>query len=660
MVIRCKFVFEDFLLQKPNITFERKPMKNSLALVLIAISLFINFSCSPEAEVGEIALPKFFADNMVFQRHQPIRIWGKGASGQKVVVTFNGEEKSVKVAKDGTWQIEFDPLPASGPYELEVNGNKYYDIQVGDVWVAGGQSNMEWVMSAQVQGLQKELADSDYPLIRFFKIPHDYDAQEKFDVRGGEWRKADPDHILNFSAVGWFFAKQLHLEEGVPVGIIESNWGGTPAEGWAEAEALLKLDFYKDKANDVLQRQDFWLQEVIDNKIRELQRNDLVAAPQNGEIQGVANPNFDDSDWEVVQLPEANPFSDIAWFRKTFTVTDKQNIRLNLGDIQQMAYVYVNGGRLFFKDFGDAVRQIPIPSSMLNVGENTLAIRVVNTWDNQVRLGKIDEMFLLSGNKKISLEGEWKYNNRIEEALPVVERHHNLPGMMFNAMIAPILNFPIKGVIWYQGESNTDAHEHYRDLFSAMITNWRSRWNLGDFPFLFVQLANFMERKEVQPESNWAYLREAQFQALSLPNTGMAVTIDIGDANDIHPRNKRDVGLRLWRIAKKVAYDWDVLYAGPTFHSFEKSEEGVKLRFTHVGEGLTLSSGDEVKGFIIQDDNGNYHSAKARIIDKDGLIVSHSQVKNIKEIRYAWADNPEVNLYNSEKLPAVPFRVDID
>jgi sialate O-acetylesterase len=635
-------------------------MKNLFSVFLITIYLMISFSCTQEGEVGEVEMPKFFGNNMVFQRDQPIRIWGKGTSGQKVLAKFNGEEKSVKVAKDGVWQIEFDPLPASGPYELEVNDRKFQDVQVGDVWVAGGQSNMEWVMSAQVEGLQQELADAEYPLIRFFKIPHDYDAKERFDVRGGEWRKADADNILNFSAVAWFFAKKLHLEKGVAVGIIESNWGGTPAEGWAGAESLSGLEFYKEKAGDLIERQDYWLQEVIDNKVRELTRNEIVMAPQNGEIQGVANPNFDDSSWEKVNLPGDNPFEDIAWFRKNFTVTDKQKVRINLGDIQQMAYVYLNGGRLFFKDYGDAVREFPIPSSMLNIGENTLVVRVVNTWDNRAQLGKSGEMYVNMGNQKISLEGEWNYNNKIEQALPLVDTYHWLPGMMFNAMIAPIVKYPIKGVIWYQGESNTAAHQYYRELFGTMIADWRKRWGIGEFPFLFVQLANYMEKKEVQPESNWAYLREAQAQTLALPNTGMAVAIDIGIASDIHPRNKRDVGVRLWKAAQKVAYGEDVVFSGPVIQSFERDETGVKLKFSHVAEGLTLSSGKEVKGFIVRDENGTFYAANATIIDKDKVLVSHPQGLNISEIRYAWADNPEVNLYNSEALPAVPFRKKLD
>ncbi|WP_304517701.1 sialate O-acetylesterase [Cecembia rubra] len=636
-------------------------MKKIFSFILLLLVLFSQIGCKDDNTQAEITMPKFFGDNMVFQRNQPIRVWGTGSPGQRVKAVFNGVEKQAKINKEGNWLLEFDPLPASGPYELEVNGKKFYDVQVGDVWVAGGQSNMEWVMSAQVEGLHEELADADYSLIRFFKIPHDYDAKEKFDVRGGEWLKADSDNILNFSAVAWFFAKKNHLEKGVPVGIIESNWGGTPAEGWTQTDRLLSLELYKENAQDILDRQDYWIQEVIENKLRELKRNDLVIAPQNGEIQGVANPDFDDSEWQTVQLPDANPFKDIAWLRKKFTLTDTDaNFMLNLGEIQQMGYVYINGGRLFYKDWGTDVKEFPVPASMLNKGENILTVRVINTWNNEPVLGKKDQLYLKSGNKKISLEGEWKYSNRIEEELPVVEWYNWLPGMMFNAMIAPIVKYPIKGVIWYQGESNAGDHQHYSELFGTMIQNWRERWSIGDFPFLFVQLANFMERKDLQPESNWAFLREAQYQTLALPNTGMAVAIDIGDANDIHPRNKKDVGHRLWKVAQKVAYGDDVLYSGPVFKEFQKVGQKVNLSFDHTGNGLKLSFGNEVKGFIISDQEGKFYPAKAELINTAQVQVFHPLVQNPTEIRYAWADNPEVNLYNSEGLPAIPFRIRID
>ncbi|MCL6260595.1 sialate O-acetylesterase [Aquiflexum sp. TKW24L] len=635
-------------------------MRNSIFKATLFGLAFLVFSCQSNEPLTEVFMPKFFADHMVFQRNQPIRVWGDGTPGKNVVGKFNNQEKETEIDENGYWTLEFDPMPASGPFVLDVNGKKIRGIQIGDVWVAGGQSNMEWVMSAQVEGLPEEIADSGYPLIRFFKIPHDYDAKEKTDVRGGEWRMANADNILNFSAVAWFFAKKNHLEKGVPIGIIESNWGGTPAEGWTSATKLIDFPPYQAKAKDVLDRKDYWIQEIIDNKVRELKRNELVAAPQNGEIKGVVNIDFDDADWQRVNLPADNPFSDIAWFRKKFNLTDTENVSLNLGDIQQMAYIYLNGGRLLFKDYGDAVKEFPIPSTMLNKGENLLVVRIINTWNNAPVLGKSGEFFVKSSGKKISLEGEWKYNNRIEEEIPKVEWYNWQPGMMYNAMIAPIVKYPIKGVIWYQGESNTGDHQYYKQLFSTMIQNWREAWGIGDFPFLFVQLANFMKREEVQPDSDWAFLREAQTQTLDLPNTGMAVTIDVGNANDIHPRNKKDVGHRLWQVARKVAYGEDVIHSGPSVASVEKKGEKVLVTFNNVGEGLQVSSGTEVTGFILAGEDGQFEIAKGKIVGTNQVEVYSSKVKNPVEVRFAWADNPEFNLYNSLSLPAVPFRKKIN
>jgi sialate O-acetylesterase len=631
-------------------------MRNSIFKASFFCLALLVFSCHSNEPLTEVFMPKFFADHMVFQRNQPIRVWGDGTQGKRVVGNFNNQEKETVIDENGYWMLEFDPLPASGPFILNVNGKKIRDVQMGDVWVAGGQSNMEWVMSAQVEGLHEEIADSGYPLIRFFKIPHDYDGKEKNDVRGGEWRMANADNILNFSAVAWFFAKKNHLEKGVPIGIIESNWGGTPAEGWTSAEKLIDFPPYQEKAKDVLGRKDYWIQEIRDNKVRELKRNDLVTAPQNGEIKGVVNMDFDDADWQTVDLPGDNPFSDIAWFRKKFTLTGTENVSLNLGDIQQMAYIYLNGGRLLFKDFGDADKEFTLPSTMLNKGENLLVVRIINTWNNAPVLGKSGDFYLKIAGKKISLEGEWKYNNRVEEEIPKVEWYNWLPGMMYNAMIAPIVKYPIKGVIWYQGESNTTDHQYYKKLFSTMIQNWREAWGIGDFPFLYVQLANFMDRKGVQQDSNWAFLREAQTQTLELPNTGMAVTIDVGNASDIHPRNKKDVGHRLWQAAKKIAYGEDVIHSGPAYSGLEKQGETVLITFDFAGEGLQLSSGTEVKGFILAGEDGQFVTAKGKIIAPNQVEVSSSKIKIPVEIRYAWADNPEVNLYNSLNLPAVPFR----
>jgi sialate O-acetylesterase len=632
--------------------------RKSFILFWMLLSV-IFISCESDPGTSEVHLPKFFADHMVVQRDQPIRFWGMGIPGKKVIGKMNGKQVETKVDQSGQWLLAFDPLPASGPYEVEINGMLFKDVQVGDVWVAGGQSNMEWVMADQVEGAYNEISDADYNLIRFFKIPHDYDAKTKTDVRGGDWIIANSDNILGFSAVAWFFAKKLHLEKGVAVGIIESNWGGTPAEGWTAAEALTDIAAYREKAQEMLDKADYWNEEIVQNKLRDLKRGELVSSPQNGEIQGVANPGYDDTNWTTVTLPNDKPFEDIAWFRKTITLNKLENMTLQLGEIQQVAHIYLNGGRLWIKDYSQPVQEIPIPSGMLVNGDNILAIRVVNSWNNQAVLGKKGDFYLRSSSHNINLEGNWKFSNTIEEAIPKVERYNWNPGFMYNAMIAPIVKYPIKGVIWYQGESNAGAHMHYKELFSTLIKDWRKQWAIGDFPFLYVQLANFMQRKEVQPDSDWAYLREAQAQVLELPYTGMAVTIDIGDAEDIHPRNKRDVGHRLWAAAQKVAYgDELVLASGPVMEAIVMEGEQAIISFTEVGDGLMTTDGESVKGFVVKDEAGNFFPAEAMITGQAQVTVRSKQVKNIMAVRYGWADNPDVNLYNSAKLPAVPFRSD--
>ncbi len=345
---------------------------------------------------------------------------------------------------------------------------------------------------------------------------------------------------------------------------------------------------------------------------------------------------------------------------KKFNLTSVGEATLTFPFIDQMAYIYVNGIQVHYKNWGEPVPDLTIPADILRKGQNVLTIRAINTWNNRPAIGRKDQMYLTQNGKKISLEGTWTYSNDIvEPQLPLVEFHNMKPGFMFNAMIAPLTNYAIKGAIWYQGEGNAGRHEEYRELFSAMITNWRVRWNIGDFPFLFVQLANFMERKEPQPESNWAFLREAQRQTLELPATGMATIIDIGEAEDIHPRNKKDVGERLWLQAKKVAFGEKILASGPVFQEVKQDGNVLTLTYAEVGEGLKLSAGDEVKGFILEDAEGQFEVVTGVISGEDEVKITIPEGIVPIGIRYAWADNPEVNLVNELNLPAVPFKADL-
>lgn len=630
-------------------------------LSMLAIFALL-FSCEFSKPTSPVTFPKLISEGMVVQRLKPIAIWGKGIPGEKVRASLAGAIGSTKVLEDSTWTIELPPIPAGGPFVLEVNTQTIQDVWVGDVWVAGGQSNMEWPLKSGVIGAEAEFENADFQQIRFFKVSNDYSPVEKSDVSGGSWKVANEENLPDFSAVAWFFAKRNHQDFKVPVGIIESNWGGTPAEGWTEAKVLAKIESrsYTEESRDVVENTSKWKEIILENEKRREMRDILVRRPDSLMAGEVASLNYPEPGWRSIRLPDNNPLEHIAWVRKKFNLGNLSQVTLHLPHLNQMAFLYVNGVQVFHKDWGVDMPELEIPKELLRQGQNVLTVRVINTWNNRPEIGKKDNMYLLQDGKKISLEGAWSYANSIvEPLLPEVNFYNWKPGFMFNAMIAPLFRYPIKGVIWYQGESNAGRHAEYRELFSTMIQNWRSRWDIGDFPFLYVQLANYMERKEVQPESNWAYLREAQTQVLDLPLTGMAVTIDIGEAGDIHPRNKKDVGERLWFQARKVGFGEQILASGPVVENAEVTGNEVVITFSEVGVGLKLTDGDEVYGFILEDAEGEFKVAPAKISGVNQVTLTIPDGLVPVGVRYAWADNPAVNLVNEINLPAVPFRIEL-
>ncbi|MBN3581831.1 sialate O-acetylesterase [Algoriphagus aestuarii] len=626
----------------------------------VLLLILLNFSCDLDKFESEVSLPRIFEEGMVLQRDQKISVWGKGIPSKKVRVSVAGLLGSTEVQPDSTWSIKLPETKAGGPYVLKVNNLQIKDVYIGDVWVAGGQSNMEWALKSDVIGAETEFKEGGFPEIRFFKVPQSYSALQLEDVTGGEWKVATPENMPDFSAVAWFFAKRNHLEKEVPVGIIESNWGGTPAEGWTAVSVLSGMNAsYSEEAKDIQDNPEKWQEEVKANEKRREMRNMLVSRPDSLTALEVASLDYNDGNWKRIELPNSNPLQHIAWTRKVFTASGAK-ATLHLPGIDQMAYIYLNGHFLHYKDWGAAMPDIEIPAEWMNDGKNVITVRAINTWNNQPRIGEKGEMYLTQGTNTISLEGTWTYSNDVvEPMLPKVDFLNWKPGMMYNAMIYPITNYAIKGAIWYQGESNAGKANEYHELFSAMISNWRRDWGIGDYPFLFVQLANFMERKSPQPDSNWAFLREAQTQTLALPNTGMAVIIDIGEENDIHPKNKKDVGERLWLQARKVAFGEKVLASGPVFESAVLDGDSLILNFSETGEGLTTSDGaKEVKGFIVGN-GSDFKEVQAVISDKNKVIIQLDNSQTL-EVRYAWADNPEVNLINNAGLPAVSFRSKIE
>lgn len=624
-------------------------------------SLVVVLCLTQGVAMAQIQLSKLFADHMVLQREQPIRVWGWGIPNQSIQVTLGKLQSTTQVRLDSTWEVQLSALPAGGPYSLKVVGDTvltYEDVWIGDVWIAGGQSNMEWKLSWTVNNWEAEVADSDFPEIRFFDVPNLISPDLQNDLPTGEWQVASPATAGEFSAVAWFFAKRNHLEKGVAVGVIESNWGGTPAEAWTTIETLTKTNGYENKAEEVRNPKIPWEAFIKQNEAREKQKWDLIQDTTGALATGAQNLDFDDTDWEDIQLPNQGPMTDVAWVRRTFSVEDStQTVRIFIGNIVQNAMVFCNGKLIWQRTWNNDSEVLTLPKHLLRAGDNLLTIRVINDWDNRAFVGRVGEMWIESAGVRSSLEGAWKYSNQIEAKLPEVMNTSWTPSFLYNAMIHPIAGYGARGVIWYQGESNVGENQFYHELFTNMIKDWREAWQNPGMTFLYVQLANFLERKENPEESAWAKLREAQTQTLALEKTGMATIIDIGDAENIHPRNKKDVGDRLWLAARKVSYGDEVEYAGPTYRSHKIKKNKVVVTFDHASEGFQIISGNSPIGFALSGADQKFYWATAKIKGNQ-IILTAPEVDSPIAVRYAWADNPATNLYNTADLPAVPFRTD--
>jgi sialate O-acetylesterase len=513
------------------------------------------------------------------------------------------------------------------------------------------------------------IANSDNPAIRQFVVPDAYNFKEpQEDLESGQWVSVNPERILDFTAVGYFFAKELFEDYSVPIGLINTSLGGSPAQAWLSEEALREFPEYLETAKKY--KDDAYTEQIIenDNAISDEWHNRLDQIDEG--LQKGQRPWFDNaydaSEWANMEVPgywadhELGPVNGVVWFRKEIHVpalmTGKP-AKLWLGTIVDADTTYVNGEVVGSVSYKYPPRIYDIPSNLLKAGLNMITIRVIN---NAGRGGFLPEKpyELSTKEETIDLKGSWQYKlGAVMEPLQDKTFIQWQPLGLYNAMIAPLLHYKIKGVIWYQGESNTAKPHEYHNLFSALITDWRAKWDQGDFPFLYVQLANFMEAEDNPCESEWAELREAQLQTLFTPNTAMAVTIDIGEWNDIHPINKEDVGKRLALAARKLAYgDEEVVYSGPLFKSMKIDGNKVILSFTNIGSGLMIKGGDELKHFAIAGTEKKFVWSKA-IIEGDRVIVWSDDIIAPVAVRYGWADNPEgANLYNKEGLPASPFR----
>lgn len=638
----------------------RRLLSGCLALVAIAaLSL-----ASRPAEAASLRLARIFADHMVLQRDRPVRVWGWAEPGASVAVAIGEHAVPTAAGPDGRWETLLPPFEAGGSWTLTVESGSTLtanDVLFGDVWVASGQSNMEWTLGSGVVNGEQEIAEADYPEIRFFTVPNVVSAGVRSDLDGGEWRACSPATAPQMSAVAYFFARHLHREKGVPIGIVDATWGGTPAEAWTSAEMTLSLPRYRDRMTEILESDRDWEQELEENEARGAARQELIQDLEKAESHGAHRPEYDDTSWKTVRLPNEEPLSDVVWLRRTVTLeaAPESVYRLRLGAFGNVDAVFVNGLRVYHRSGNAQTREVSVPAEVLKGGENLVAIRALNGWNNQVQVGQPGPLDLRpeSGTPVIDLAGEWRYSNTVEPPMPEYVRYSHTPSFLYNGMIAPIAGYTLTGAIWYQGESNAGEAYAYRTLFPAMILDWRVRWREGSWPFLFVQLANWRARRPQPASSDWAELREAQLMTLALPDTGMAVAIDIGEADDIHPRNKQDVGKRLALAARKLAYGEDLVYSGPVYCSMEARGHEIVLSFDHVGSGLATRDDETLTGFAVAGEDRQFAWAEARI-EGDRVVVASDLVPVPVAVRYGWADNPDANLANREGLPASPFRTD--
>ncbi|MFT6899047.1 MAG: sialate O-acetylesterase [Paraglaciecola sp.] len=645
-----------------------------IANSLIGVTLHVTAAQSASSMSNTLSLPAIFASHMVLQRNKPVVIWGNTQAGKKVTVTLNlAADKQISrqgmSGNDGQWQITLPPQAAGGPYALIIKDDmshiKVDDVLVGDVWLASGQSNMEWKLGWNVEGGPAEIATSEMPNIRFFNVDNNFAASEQTHIPSPGWQLASPQTSPEFSAIAWFFAKQNHSQKQVPVGIIDSTWGGTPAEAWTSLDALQRIPGYKGEAKELQQNTAKWQQEFARNELLEKQKSTLLnntLAYQDGQILSL---DYDDASWQHVELPNpANkPLTDIVWLRKVIHLSlAPQRAQLALGAINQLGRIFING-QLVYKEAGsDIVADVPLDEHILHQGDNIITIRVANGWDNKVVVGEKGHFKLRLDNMDFDLSGLWKFSNQVEPPLPKVKYYNWKPGVLYNAMIHPLIQFPLCGVIWYQGENNVGSANLYPELFKGLITDWRAKWQRPELPFLFVQLASYKQPQAQPRQSAWAELRAAQGEALTLPNTAMAVTIDLGNTKDIHPRNKKEVANRLWLAAQHVVFAEDVVFSGPKMRAVSEFEHnghtGLLVKYDHAQQGLHSSS-SSLKGFALAGDEGHFVNAQATIVGQQVFLWS-AKIKQPKRIRYAWADYSEANLYNLARLPALPFAARVE
>lgn len=611
---------------------------------------------------AKVTVAPFFSENMVLQRNMPIHIWGYADNKETIRVELNNISSGTKTNQSGKWEVVLPAMNFGGPYELIITGENNIislkDVLIGDIWICSGQSNMEFALQGSLNS-KEEILNSENGNIRFLTIPHNIQSNEQEDILPTSWVKCDIRTSATFSAVGYYFGKYIQRDLDIPIGLINSSLGGTNIETWTSWLASMNNPKFKKYQG-----------ENVDSILKKGKINAVCFNKEMSEDKGLREKwqlSAKFRDWQEITLPceasqDLSNEEGVAWFCKTFYASDSLDSKkafLNLGAIDDEDITWFNGIKVGENNQWDKLRKYSV---QLRKGENTILIRVKNTYAGGGMSAKEGQLFLEVNEKKYSLTGKWRTKSTVLSSQygAIGTGPNSFASLLYNGMISPLVKFGIKGVIWYQGESNATDAFNYRKLFPIMINDWRQQWGF-EFPFYWVQLANYKEISFFPEESDWAELREAQNLTLSLPKTGQAVITDIGDAQDIHPKNKKDVGYRLAQAALRNTYHRNILGYGPAFESMKIQGEKITLNFSNTGDGLSTKDKNRygyVKGFTISGKDRKFKWAKAYIIGNE-VVVFHPEIKKPVAVRYGWSNNPfDDDLVNSDGLLASPFRTD--
>ncbi|MGQ8336963.1 sialate O-acetylesterase [Sunxiuqinia sp. A32] len=659
-------------------------MKNYAYLMVLVLSIFFG-ACQSDQHIP-LEVSKLFSNHMVLQQLQDVNFWGTNAPGQEVHLSASwGTQASAVADENGKWKITVETPSAGGPYTIQIESEKQLttieDVLIGEVWVASGQSNMDlplkgWPPQDTVCNSAQEIAHADFPEIRFFKVPFNI-ATTPQDSVDGKWERTSPETAGDFSVTAYFYAKKLYQELHVPIGIIQSSIGGTPAEAWTSKESLKKMGDFDENIDGLEELQSSITEWNNKWPVTQVPRSDDDWSNIQWSDMDATSSDFDDINWESMHLPgrfdrlQSGEFDGAIWLRTTFNIQDVEtDYMLRIGSIDDMDETFVNGqkvGGIMENGNANTPREMMVPAKILKAGINTLAIRAIDTGGPGFINGPI--ILSSSNGEEISLEGEWKSKLVAENisgnffkygleadisARPnVTKLNSNSPTVLFNAMIHPLISYSIKGVIWYQGESNVGRADQYKTLFPLMIDDWRQQWN-QELPFYFVQIAPYLYQASNQKGQS-PKLRNAQRYALKLPKTGMAVTLDIGKLSTAHPAYKKEVGDRLARFALANEYGQELTTSGPLFKNIEVSGNKLLVEFESKSIGSGLVAGETgLTGFEIAGADKKFVPANAKILGDKIQLSSHS-VSTPVYVRYAWSDGAAATLFNKEGLPAGTF-----